>query len=666
MGAMRHTYLIAAFVLVNLAIFGQTVHFDFVDYDDVTYIVNNEHLDGGLTVSNVAWGLQSGYFLNWHPVTWWSYLADFDLYDREPGGYHLTNVLIHILATIALYFALLRMTGRQWASALVAMLFAVHPQHVQSVAWISERKDVLSGLFLALTLLAYDQYTKKASVPWYVVTAILFGLGLMSKSMLVTLPCVLFLLDYWPLKRLDSKDAVRRAALEKVPLLLMSGGAALATLLIQEGGGAAATTERFGLVGRMVNAVNTYGMYLLRTVWPRDLLYFYPLDPDHMPYVGAMVSLAVLVGVTIIAVRMRKFEPAVLVGWLWYLGTLVPVIGILQVGSQASADRYTYIPLIGVFIAVVYPIAARVPKEGANPKIAGVAMAIVLAICATLSFFETQDWRNTDTLTRDALEVDPDHYLALFMRGQMLDKQGDSEGAEALVRRSVEVTPRNMRAQMKLGVIERDRDNIAAAMEHFSEGLDAHPKSQLDAHLALGATQYELEDFEAAIRHFNAALALDPENLDAHVGISQILLDTGARDDALQRLQLCLEVDPESYEVLYNLGRLASRSGQVEEARRYYLRAFAANPEGVENLQNLANLQAQTGRLASALLLYARAERARPELASIHVNRAAALFAHDRLPEALESVGRALELDPGHEVGRRLESAIRSEMDAGG
>lgn len=659
---MRHAYAIGGLALLNVFVFAQTANFEFVAYDDYTYILENPNLEGGLTWQNLWWGLTSGYFVNWHPVTWWSYLLDFELYGLDPRGYHVTNVVIHILASGAFYLALYRFTERFAESVLVAALFAIHPQHVQSVAWVSERKDVLSGLFMALTLLAYHRYTITRSSRNYSLTLLLFAFGLMSKPMLVTLPCVLLLLDYWPLNRLHDRESLRFAMLEKIPFFVMALVSSIVTARLQTDGEASATVERFGYDDRLVNAVVTYGAYAYRTFWPFELSFFYPLFPDALPYGLAGLSFVCILLFTAMGIYFRKTYPAMLIGWLWFIGMLVPVIGLLHVGAQSSADRYTYLPLIGFFIALVFPLYQKFGVTDRGRTFLYTVSGCLVIVLALTAHRETSYWRNTTTLAQRGLEVRPDNYMASYMLGWQHQERGEITQAEALYRDSIAVSPRFVKPHVHLGNIHQARGDYAQAIPHFEKALEGRRDEMLLGHQNLGMVYYAQKNFDAAANHFEEALIIEPEEPAATVGLAQVFIERGEGERAVAMLERCIETHPDTPEAYYNLGRIATSRENYPEARRRYEEALSLDATRPETYASLGNVLAWSGDIEGALARYDSAIALDASYGAAYVNKASALYSVGRLDEALKIVEECLEFAPDYAPARRLYDALMSEL----
>lgn len=398
-------WIILFLLIAVFAIYGQVVHFDFVNYDDPDYVTANAHVQAGLNWSGTAWALGSSLTGNWFPLTWLSHMLDCQLFGLDAGWHHFTNVVIHALSTVLWFGFLKRIAGARWKSALVAFLFALHPLHVESVAWVAERKDVLSGLFWVLTFWAYVRYTTNSARGWYVLTLTLFCCGLMAKPMLVTLPIVMLLLDRWPLSR-------GTRILEKLPFFVVSITASVVTYLVHQKEGATAASDLIPPIIRFENSLVSYAVYILKMLWPSDLAVFYPYpNPWKSLLVPSVIAGVTLAGITILVVRAFSRCPYLAIGWFWYLVTLLPVIGLLQVGAQARADRYTYIPMIGLTIAIVWG-AAQALEHWPRTRIA--LSAAICSACLLLTWLQVQYWRNSVSLFQHAVDVTRENYLARY------------------------------------------------------------------------------------------------------------------------------------------------------------------------------------------------------------------------------------------------------------
>lgn len=532
----------AALALLTFAVFAPSLRNDYVDFDDPQYVFDNIRVQQGLTFDNLRWAFTTGYFSNWHPLTWLSYMLDYELFGLAPWGYHLVNVLFHAANAGLLVLALTRLTGAPLLALLAAAFFALHPLRVESVAWIAERKDVLSGFFGILCLLAYANYAKAPSKSRYALVVLWLALGLMAKPMLVTWPCVLLLLDYWPLRRIPSLRDLRafgRCAAEKLPLFALAAASSVATFFAQRGQ-AMVTLDEFPLSIRLANAPVAYARYLANTVWPSGLAAHYA-HPGHglaaAQIAAAVLALLVLTLAALIAVRRA---PYVIVGWLWFVGTLVPVIGLVQVGGAAMADRYTYLPAIGLAIAVVWlgaAAAARGPRMG--PALLAAAVA-VFAIHAALTIRQIATWRDSEILYTRALAVNPRNHMVHHFLGAAYAKQNRLDEARRHFEQALLISPNQHLALNALGVLYR------------GQGLQAE-----------------------AERLFRASIASDPSNGTAHGNLGELLAQTGRIDEGLDHLRTALTLIPLDDP---NHAAVANYIPQLEEWRRRNSPAGAQTP----------------------------------------------------------------------------------------
>lgn len=448
---------LALILLVGMvvAVYWPILSNGFLDYDDANYVINNDHVSGGLTLESVRWALTTTYFSNWHPLTWISHMLDISLFGHNPAGHHAVNLVIHIVNTIVLYGLLKRLTGAFWPSLTVASLFALHPLHVESVAWIAERKDLLSTFFFLLTIEAYLSWRKKPDHPRYFLIMLLFSCGLASKPMIVTLPFVLLLLDIWPLQRPGTGNLTvqywQATVIEKLPLFLLSAMSALLTVTVQRSGGALNKIGRSSLTENTLNAFSSYTRYIYKMFLPLDLAVLYPF-PSSPEYTFASISAILILTVSIIAVRYRKSRPWFFLGWFWYLGTLVPVIGIVHVGVQAMADRYTYIPLIGLFVALVWSISDYAAKSFVTRICSASSGAVIILTLAVLTWKQTAYWKNSYTLFQHTLSVTEDNYLAMNNYASELIQQGNVSEALKYLEESIRIKPDYGSAFYNLGI----------------------------------------------------------------------------------------------------------------------------------------------------------------------------------------------------------------------
>jgi tetratricopeptide (TPR) repeat protein len=510
-------WICAGLVILTWAVFAQTLRYDFVNYDDPTYVYQNTRITSGIDFANVLWAFTHVHSENWHPLTTISHMLDCQLHGLNAGWHHFTNVLLHCLAVVLLFLALERMTGGLWRCAFVAALFAVHPLHVESVAWIAERKDVLSAVFFMLTLLAYLHYTRSRSVGRYLTVALVIALGLMSKPMLVTLPFVLLLLDYWPLGRVKAPGSrsgrpMLQLVLEKIPLIMLSAVSSVVTFLAQRG--AIGWTEELPVSERVSNAFVAYVIYIRQMFWPTGLAVFYPHPENRLPMWELSFAVVVLVGITAAAFVLRKKAPYFVTGWLWYLGMLVPVIGLLQVGWQGHADRYTYLPQIGLYIAVTWAVTELTQSWRFQRIALGVAAVLVVSVLSCRAWIQTSYWRDSETLFTRALAVTSNNDVALNNLGIIFLDRGQLDDAIPKLQAAIDLRPENAPAHDNLAKAFLRKGQVAEAMVHYRKFLELQPAS-VEARNTLGTALIQQGHVREAIDQWQEALAIEPENGNA-------------------------------------------------------------------------------------------------------------------------------------------------------
>jgi tetratricopeptide (TPR) repeat protein len=575
-GVRSRSITIVIYVLLaglSLAVFGQTIHHDFVNFDDDVYVYNTPAIQAGLTIKGVALAFISPHARNWHPLTTISHMLDCQLYGLNAGGHHATNIILHTIAVLLLFGVLRQMTGAAWKSAIVAALFAVHPLHVESVAWVSERKDVLSAVFFMLTLFAYVRYVRTPSIGRYLTVTVMFVFGLMSKSMLVSVPFVLLLLDYWPLNRIQESNArtqkskvsslssaVGGLLLEKIPFLLLSAGACVITFVVQKR--ATGAIPPLPLLWRVENAFANYVIYVWQTVWPTHLAVFYPHPNDTLARWEIILAIGFLVVITATAIIFRRERPYLFTGWLWYLVMLVPVIGLVQVGEQGHADRYTYLPHIGLFLLGVW-LAADVTaaRQWRSQFAVGTAVVIIVALsCA--AFVQASCWRNSETLWTHALAVTSDNDVA----------------------------------HNNLGYLCVDRDELDKAISHFETALRIR-SGKRDPHYDVGTAFMQMNlanafarkgQSDEAILHYEEAIKLQPYYADAYYNRGSVLFAKGQIDEAVADWEKTLQIEPGYVDAHTGLGNALLRKGLLKEAITHYEQALALAPEDLHSRNDIA------------------------------------------------------------------------------
>lgn len=602
MEAQRRQFLIVSLGIffATLAVYSQTLGHTFLLYDDGTYITENRMVQQGVTAKGVQWAFKTSHAANWHPVTWISHMLDVELFGAWAGGHHATSVILHAMNSVLVFWFLAFATGSLWQSGFAAALFAVHPLHVESVAWVAERKDVLCTFFWMLAFLAYLRYVRRPSVCRYVAVAACFAFGLAAKPMIVTLPFLLLLLDYWPLRRFSGESTEGVASspnamliLEKVPLLAMSGLSSWMTLRAQALWGALPAFDRLPLANRLSNAVLSAAAYLEKTVWPSSLAVFYPHPDGAYELWKLVLSAALLAAATVLAVRERVRRPYFLTGWLWYLGTLVPVLGIVQVGSQAMADRYTYVPLIGVFVAIAWgaPGLFR-PSRWKEPLLATLAAGVLLALTAA-AWVQASYWKDSLTLFSHAVEVTRDNWVAQMNLGVALGEQGRTEEEIGHYREAIRIRPAYPEALYNLGAALAQKGDLDGAIESYRRSLalwPANPQVLLNLGLAL-AGKGETKEAE---QHYREALRLRPGFPLAHNNLGTLLAHQGKLAEAIPHFREAVRLSPSDYLGRSNLGLAMLREGKREEAAEQFrevLRLRPGDPEALEHLRSALSIE---------------------------------------------------------------------------
>jgi len=605
----RIFFIYLTLALVSIIVFWQLIRCDFIIYDDAVYVTGNPHVLSGFTLENIIWAFNNyDYASNWHPLTWLSHMLDCKLFGLAPSYHHLTNLLLHIANTLLLFAALKQMTSTIWRSAFVAALFAIHPLHVESVAWIAERKDVLSTFFWMLTMICYVQYVKRPSIASYLLTLLMFALGLMAKPMLVTLPFVLLLLDYWPLNRLEnisfakssSRQTILRLVREKIPFFVLSAASSGITFFAQQSGGSVVKLAYLPLHLRLANAVLSYVKYISKMIWPKDLIVFYPFRGDELTPAWVLLLLAFLV---IVSIRMVTLAPTyryLPVGWFWYLGTLIPVLGIVQVGSQALADRYTYVPLIGIFIIFAW---------GLNDLFAGfrhrwfilgssaLAIFFALTVCTR---HQVGFWKDGVTLFEHALKV-ADTPAAHDNLANVLAK--DNRLNESLKHYKIALQmSKNPDPEMlyNFACVYNNLGRDTEAIETFKQVIKIKP-DYAQAYNQLGYIYYKLGRYAEAIDVFRQAIAIKPDLAEAHNNLGNTLGRLGHSAEAIQACTEAIKIRPDFAEAHCNLGAAYLSQGDLTNAINAFKKAIQIKPHYAQAHYNLGLAFLQAGDKDSAL-----------------------------------------------------------------
>ena len=566
-------------------VFGQTLWHDFINYDDPRYVYENTTITSGLSISGIAWAFTHIHSLNWHPLTTISHMLDCQLYGLNAGWHHLTNVVLHTLSAMLLVLALQQMTHAVWRSAFVAAVFAIHPLRVESVAWIAERKDVLSGVFFMLTLLAYVYYVRLPDVRRYLIVASVFACGLMSKPMLVTLPFVLLLLDYWPLDRIKGQLWKRLA--EKIPLLALSAVSSITTFLVQKG--AVGRTEELPVLERINNAVVSYVLYVWQMLWPVNLAVFYPHPENRLLLWEIFSSLLLLLCITAVAIALRQKRPYLIMGWLWYLGMLVPVIGLVQVGWQGRADRYTYLPQIGLYISITWAVADLTSLWRRQRTILSAAAILVIGALSLCAWVQTSYWRDSETLFRHALSVTTNNDVAENNLGIVFLGKGKLDEAISFLQSAADLRPDNSPAHENLAKALLQKGRVADALVHYRKLLELQPDN-IEVHNIVGTVLAQQGRVREGAEEWQKVLMIEPDNGNAMSNLAWVFAtspDQSLRDGgrAVQLAEQAVRLSGDRIPILFRtLAAAYAENGRFSEA-------IQTAQQGIE----LANSQGNVG-----------------------------------------------------------------------
>jgi tetratricopeptide (TPR) repeat protein len=637
-----------ALIASTLVAYEPMRHNGFVRFDDNVYVYNNNYIKNGLTRDSIAWAFsftnqvqQTG---NWHPLTSLSHILDVEFFGLQPAGHHIISVIFHTANAVLLFLVLQYMTAKTWRSAIVAALFALHPLHVESVAWVSERKDVLSMLFWLLTLYSYAWYSRKPGFGRYILTLVCFSLGLMAKPMVVTLPFVLLLLDYWPLERIGGqrtedgeqpKTTARRLIIEKIPFLILSAIVCVITQIAQQSTWAVAEQENLSMTARLLNALISYVNYIEKMFWPFNLTVIYLHRVMDTSLWLAIVSLVLLVILTVIFLyfcRTRKYLP---VGWLWYLGTLVPVIGIVQVGRQAMADRYTYIPLTGLFIIIVWGVCELLKSMPFLKIILSMSAIAVLLPLSVLSWRQAGFWRDDITLFKHATAVIPDNWWAYQLLGNAFARQGRYEEAENSYKESLRIMPETVEVTNDLGSALLAQGKLEETIELYKKTLPELPDigrdplsmipntvtppkpetSKMDAlircytkgHFNMAEAFSRLGRDDDAIKHYAEAIRIKPDYLIARQALAKALILQGRADFAIEQLEKCLQLAPDSAELHATIAYPLMLKGRYDEAIAHVREVMRRQPNSADAYHMLGTVYQRQGKSPDAIEAFNKA-----------------------------------------------------------
>jgi Tfp pilus assembly protein PilF len=657
---------LAIFLLITVLVlvYAPVKDYPFINYDDTLYVTEAPQVQQGLGWDSVVWSMTAMEAANWHPLTWLSHMLDVQLFGLNPAGHHLTNLLLHMANVLLLFGVLQHMTGALWRSALVAALFALHPLNVESVAWVAERKNVLSTLFWLLTMAAYIGYVRKPHWGRYLGMTGIFVLGLMAKPMLVTLPCVLLLLDYWPLGRLgkDSKEfweRLPRLAAEKLPLFIPVAAISVVTIAAQSQAGALSSWEGLPLGSRVANAVLAYGMGLKKMLWPMDLAVFYP-HPGNSLAVWPVALAALLLVILSLGVWWQgRRSRYLVVGWLWYLGTLIPVSGLIQVGGQAMADRYAYVPLMGLFIILAWGTAElaqtlRFPKEWLLAP--GLCLLVTLAL---LTRVQLGYWQTTRELFEHALAVTSDNPVAHNALGiELMEEKQLGKAVEHLTQ-ALAMDGDRADTHNNLGLALSRQGRLEEAIQHYQQALQIRPDSYA-AHNNLGLVVLGAGRVDEAMNHFSQALLLNPNYVEAYNNLGTVLLKKDNRAQAIELFRKALELRPGFAQAHYNLGTELLKTADFSDSKVHLLAAVEANPDYLDAYVNLGVLLKREGKVNEAIDAYRKALQLNPNHAEAHNNLGTALAQRGDFQQAAHHFLTASTINPNYREAQENLNRLRS------
>ena len=649
-----HLFIVLALMLTTLAVYWQVMDYDFTNYDDELYVTQNRWVQAGMTLEGVAWAFRTLDVSNWHPATWLSHMVISEFFGLNPLWHHLANLALHLASILLLFHVFQKMTGDPWQSGFVAALFALHPLNVESVAWVAERKGVLCTFFWMLTLWSYLRYIERPRVGRYCWILLFFILGGMAKPMIVTLPFVLLLLDYWPLERFktfktNDGQVVKMGLLkygpvkEKIPLFLIVAFIAVAGFVAQQSGGALSNLETLPLGTRVSNAVVSYVLYLWKAIWPSGLTVFYP--HYSIPVWQLAVSSIFLLLVSLGVILARHGRPYLAVGWFWYLGTFVPVIQLVQVGRHFTADRYAYIPLVGIFVMAVWGISDLLKSFRGMKMVLAFSSMGCLIVLGVLTWRQAGYWSDSKRLFEHGLQVVSHNYVAHNGLARALEAEGKTDEAVRHFEEALRIRPGFTDGRYNLARILAAEGKQREAVQYYLEVLEDRP-DYVRAHINLANILTEQGRLNEAMGHYNEALALKKESVNAHYNLANTLLRAGRTDEAIEHYLKALNIRPDAPDINYNLGNAFMMKGDTGKAIYYYSKSLRFRPDFVNARVNLGNAFAKTGKSKKAILQYRAALRLQKDHAGAHYNLASTLSIQGKTDEAITHYEEALRLRP--------------------
>ena len=694
--------------LMTIALYWPATRHDFINYDDQTYVTENVPVQSGLTLENIKWAFLNPVACNWHPLTVLSHMLDCQLFGLRPWGHHLTNVLLHALNAVLVFALLRQLTGAMWRSLLVAALFAVHPLRVESVAWVAERKDVLSGFFGLLALIFYARYAQSVTVgecpafaappppqssdetsrraeqvtgservvpasvlsrvTWhpsrfYWLALFCLTLGLLSKPMLVTWPFVMLLLDYWPLERFRPGSAWRLVT-EKAPFFVLAAVVSCITFVVQKQGGSVVVGEALPLGARSGNALISYCRYLGKTICPTDLAVFYP-HPGYWPLAKVLLAGFLLVVISVLFFVKRRRYPFLLMGWLWYCGMLVPMIGLVQTGGQAMADRHTYLPSLGVLILAIWGAYELTGRWRYHRIALAVAGSTAVILCLAMTRQQLGYWKDTETLFRHTLEVTENNYLAYKAIGDVLLDQGQTDKAISHFHTAIRIKPHYAEAHDDLGEALVKKGQTDEAISQFQEAIRLKPDAA-EAYNNLAIAYVNKGQTDEAISQFREAIRLKPDSALAHYNLGMALYNKGQTDEAISQFQEAIRLKLDAAEAHYNLGVALSDKGQTDEAIGQFQEAIRLKPDEATAHNKLGIALARKNQIDEAINQFQQAVRLKPDAAEAHYNLGVALSDKGQTDEAISQFQEAIRLKPDDATAHNklgIALARRNQID---
>jgi protein O-mannosyl-transferase len=650
-------WIAIALALVTIAVFCPVTRFQFVNYDDTDFVTANPHVQAGLTADGFKWAWTSEVARNWHPITMFSHMLDCQLFGLKPWWPHFVNLLLHTANTVLLFGLLRRMTGAIWRSAAVAALFALHPLHVESVAWVAERKDVLSTLFWLLTTWAYVRYTEEFKVQnsefkvFYALSVVLFALGLMSKPMLVTLPFTLLLLDYWPLARMKPGRSVWLLVVEKIPYFLLSAASCVVTFVVQQHGGAVLRLQDFPLGSRVGNALISYVRYIEMMFWPRHLAGLY-IRSGQWPLWEVALATLLLLTISALVVAQRRNRPYLAVGWFWYVGTLVPVMGFVQVGMQAVADRYTYVPLIGIFFMLVWggwELAASWHVE----KFASAAMAAALMACVALTMHQEFYWKDSETLFKRMIDATPNNFMARYNLGNFYSKENRTDEAISNLTAAIQGEPNYAEAHNNLGGVFLDHKRYDEAIQQYRDAVRLRPEFLFCFNLAnaladAASARHDTNGFAEAVQTYRQALQFNPGSGEAHHNLGMTWQAQGRPAEAMAEFEEAVRLDANRVDSWTQLGFLYATQNRMPDAEKAFRELVRLQPNNAEAHGWLANALAEQNKLADAVPSYQSALKLNPADYRTEFNLGLTFSRLGKKDEAAKHYQQALRIHPNY------------------